>query len=347
MTLHGAAMAGWRPEIDIVPACGTMNNMGHAAQDYQPHLEGLPFVEKATLKGGEVRLETPRGMRRLRGNLVSTSLSYPLIEGVLRRAGKKPWILLARHVSRPMGEHLRSLDVNYCDLAGNLHVRLGAGYVAVIEGRSAARPVAPAGLTHNDYRVLFALLVDEDLLAASVRVLSEAAGVSKSSISRCLERLEAKRMLVRGEPGSVRSQRDELIDQFVHGYVATLRPRLLIGTYRPAENPKVLDKKLAKRLGALKVGWGGDAGAYRLVEHYRSPRTTIHLEADPGDLPTRLKALPSPDGFLEVLGIPGPLAIGGGYELAHPILIYAELLATGDPRSREQAALLLAEHVNV
>ena len=339
-------MAGWRPEIDIVPACGTMNNMGHAAQDYQPHLEGLPFVEKATLKGGEVRLETPRGMRRLRGNLVSTSLSYPLIEGVLRRAGKKPWILLARHVSRPMGEHLRSRKVNYCDLAGNLHVRLGAGYVAVIEGRPVAKPVSPAGLTHNDYRLLFALLVDEDLLAAPVRVLSDASGVSKSSVSRCLERLESKRMLVRGEPGSLLSQRDELIDQFVHGYVATLRPRLLIGTYRPAEDPKVLDEKLPHRLDDLVWGFGGDAGAYRLVEHYRSPRTAIHLESDPGDLPTRLKALPSRDGALAVLGVPGPLALGGAHELAHPLLIYAELFATGDPRSIEQAAMLLSEHVN-
>jgi hypothetical protein len=315
-------------------------------RNYQSHLEALPFVVKATLEHGEVRLRTPRGERRLSTKLVSTELSYQLVDGVLMRAGKKPWILLALHVSRPMGEKLRARGVNYCDLAGNLHVRLGASYVALIEGRAAAKPAEPSGLTHNDYRVLFALLVDEDLLAASVRVLSEASGVSKSSVSRCLARLEAKRMLVRGEPGSVRSQRDELIDQFVHGYVATLRPRLLIGTYRPAENPKVLDKKLAHRLGALKWGWGGDAGAYRLVEHYRSQRTAVHLEADPGDLPKRLKALPSRDGVLAVLGIPGPLALGGASELAHPLLIYAELLASGDPRSREQAAMLLPEHVN-
>jgi len=316
-------------------------------EDYICHLEALPFVQSARLEDDRLHLSTPRGDRTLRAEAVRTELSYPLVEGVIRRAGGKPWILLARHVSRPMGEYLREREVNYCDLAGNLHVRLGAGYVAVVEGRTAAKPASPTGLTHNDYRVLFALLVNQDLLAAPVRELGSAAGVSKSTVARCLERLEARRMLVRGQTASVASQREELIDQFVHGYVATLRPRLLVGTFRTRRpEPNVLDKVLPRHLRGLTWGWGGDAGAYRLVAHYRSPRTTVHLASAPADLPTRLEALPSPDGELDVLGIPGPLALDMRSKLAHPLLIYAELLSTGDPRSREQAHMLRTEHLS-
>jgi hypothetical protein len=61
----------------------------------------------------------------------------------------------------------------------------------------------------------------------------------------------------------------------------------------------------------------------------------------PSDLQKRLKALPHREGRLTILGVPGPLAFRGqAPRTVHPLLVYTELILTGDDRAREAATEL-------
>ena len=80
----------------------------------------------------------------------------------------------------------------------------------------------------------------------------------------------------------------------------------------------------------------------RLTAHYHGPQTVLHVDALPADLLKVLKAIPDRNGPLEVLGLPGPLALRGMSEdTIHPLLVYAELLREQNDRAREAAYEIL------
>ena len=75
-------------------------------------------------------------------------------------------------------------------------------------------------------------------------------------------------------------------------------------------------------------GWGED----------EQRKASVHVADRMPDLPRKLRALPDPEGRLLVLRTPIPLAFEGtGPLLAHPLLVYAELLSSNDDRAHEAA----------
>lgn len=87
------------------------------------------------------------------------------------------------------------------------------------------------------------------------------------------------------------------------------------------------------------MGLGGGAAAIRLTRFYRGAETVLHVPHWRADFPRQLKALKAHDGPLVVLRPLEQLALEGVVpRTAHPLMVYTELLATGDPRAREAAA---------
>jgi hypothetical protein len=130
------------------------------------------------------------------------------------------------------------------------------------------------------------------------------------------------------------------MDRWLTGYTDKLRPRLLLGRFRSATSDSTQFQAFAEAtLGdRMEWAWGGDTGAFRLVPHYRTEGTTIHVDEAVDDVRRRLNLLPADKGPVVLLALPGPLALEGAIpRVAHPLLLYSELLAAGDDRAREAA----------
>ncbi len=326
-------------------------------QPYLENLLSLPFLRKAHLKPehrqkgsqGDAMLEltTPRGRRQLRVEEKGSHLSQALVSDLIARASSRttlPLILFAPYVSPEMGALLVSRGINFVDRAGNCHLDLGGSYVAHVEGRKLRQSSdAPGGIRAPGFRLIFALLVEPDLLNASARDLARASGVSLGTASNVLRRLAHDRIVVRTKSKRHLVRRDDLVERWIAGYAETLRPQLLAGRFQtPDKDPPTLEDRVAALLGPDGTwAWGGAAAAFRLTKHYRSDETVLHVEAASSDLPKRLKAIPHSSGRLVLLGVPGPLAFRGqAPHTVHPLLIYTELILTGSDRAREAASEL-------
>lgn len=331
---------------------------------YLENLLSLPFVRKAILRAEPHRirshddsileLTTPRGRRRLLVEVKGSHLSQALASDLIARASSRvttPRILFAPYVSPEMSALLVSHGINFVDRAGNCHLDLGGSYVGHVEGRKLRRPAdAPGGIRAPGFRLVFALLVEPDLLNASARNLARASGVSLGTASNVLRRLEHDRILVRTKSGRQIVRRDDLVERWIAGYTETLRPQLFAGRFQtPDKDPPSLEERVAGILGQEETwAWGGVTAAYRLTKHYRGDETVLHVEAAPSDLPKRLKALPHREGRLILLGVPGPLAFRGkAPHTVHPLLIYTELVLTGSDRAREAASELRERFLSV
>lgn len=322
---------------------------------YLDRLREIAFVREAEVNAPEVTpnhrrldgllvLKTPAGKHELPVELKRTYLTYATVDGVLaqmKAVAPQPWILFAPYIPRPLGRYLAEHGVNYIDLAGNYRLFLGNRYMAHVEGNTQRRAAEKhRGLRVPGYQVLFTILAEPDLLNAPVRRLADAAGTGKTAAAETVRRLQDENLLGKGGGRRFLMEAKVILERWIVGYATQVRPRLLIGTYRTADHdPADLEKHIEDTLGdKMPWGFGGGAAAARLVRHYRGERTVVHLEVAPADLPKRLQALRADDGPLLLLRMPARVAFNGAKpRTVHPLLIYTELLVTGEPRAREAA----------
>jgi hypothetical protein len=324
---------------------------------YLDNLRSLPFVRRVRLLANRLRrgkatdglleLTTPRGQRRLRVEEKASHLTLPVVRDLIARTASRttpPLILFAPYVSAEMAAALLPHGINFVDKVGNCHLDLGGDYCAHVEGRRLRRHLdAPGGLRAPGFRLVFALLVEPDLLNSPIRHIAQAAGVSLGTVSNVLHRLKHDRMVVQTKSRLHLVRTDDLVERWIAGYAETLRPELLAGRFETADrDPPTLESRLEALLDRDGTwAWGGAAAVFRLTKHYRSDETVLHTPDPASDLPQRLKALPHPAGRLIILGVPGPLAFRGkAPHTVHPLLIYTELILTGSDRAREAASEL-------
>jgi hypothetical protein len=330
-------------------------------------LRELPFVKEASLlpppdrKGdpfpvaeggrrtrwdGTVRIVTPNATKVLAIEAKRTHLTRTIVDGVLAQAArvepKRPWILFAPHVGRPLARYLDEQGANFIDLAGNCRLQIGRWHIAKVEGRPPERRLQQGrGTGAPGQQILFALLVEPGLLNAPVRTLAEAAGVAPATAAGRIARLREEGLIHEANRERRLTVPRRLLDLWINGYEGVVRPRLMLGRYRAQEtDPGALERKIEKTLDD-KVTWafGGGAAAHRLTGYYRGPDTVVHVQPQPGfDIAKVLRALPADDGPLVLLRAPGPLAFEGAKpRTVAPLLVYTELLFAGDKRSLEAA----------
>ena len=334
---------------------------GPALRPYLRHIERLPFVRRVEelsaardpKLGGRIRVTTPTGKVVLPVEVKRTHLTRAVGEHLIGLAGEHPGLLvMAPVVGRELAELFADHGINFVDLAGNCSVQIGEQYIARIQGKRAERrPPTEKVLRAPAYRVLFALLADPELVGATGRALAEAAGgVSPQTAVDVRKRLLARGVLLEARGGLrwAPGRRSEALDLLLAGFPA-LTPGLVIGRYRAKQRtPEALEAELAPRLA--RVGewrWGGGAAAMRLTGLYRGDRTIVYLrELDPAKV-RALPLVPDAEGEVVLLRAPGPLAFNGPeLGVAHPLLVYLDLLTEGHERAREAAAEIYRRYLD-
>lgn len=325
---------------------------------YLEQLRALPFVKSAKvdrLRGrgaGEpdlvMTLRTPTGSVRYIVELKG-SLSRAVAADLLSRFDQRPAdniLVLSQYVPPAIAEELAQRGIQFIDAVGNQHVSIGDQYFVRSSGKRPERTISAEhkSTQPTGYLVYFALLADPRLRSAPVRTVAAAAGVSKSAVSNAIARLEAQKLFVRRRRNLNWVDTRALLERWLVGYAEVVRPRFLVGRYRAQDSdPIELEKRLETQMPP-DIAWafGGGAAAYRLTGYYRGESTLVHVGDPPADLARRLRVVrvdPNHKPNLELLRAPGALLLQGvALRTAHPLLVYTELLCTGDERAREAAA---------
>lgn len=342
---------------------------GDLLTPYLGQLKALPFVRKvkpfkleteSKLRHVDalIRVETEAGDRDYYVEVKRSYLDAPITRAVLSLAKdlarqKKKLLLLARYIPRPTAQELIDGGVDFVDLAGNIHLSLKPRYHWTVVGNreSTDRERQPLR-TAATLQVLFAIAAHPESAAWTVRELAAAAGVSKSKAA------SARRDLVR--EGTIReverrlqaSNPQDLADQLLSGYRQTLRPKLVIGRFRPPErNIEDFLARLRKaaKADSFRYSLSGGPAAYLLQKFYKGTHAPIFIKPVTRDSPQRLRLLPDREGPVTLLKAFGDLVFwspADGTHLAHPWLIYAELMAEPDPRAHEAAEELREEFLS-
>jgi hypothetical protein len=291
------------------------------------------------------RTVTPAGLEHLLHQL----------ERYSRGTKAKP-LLFSDYISPNVAGRLIAADVNFADAAGNvylnwpgkLHIQIqGKKPTRIAEARS-ERLTQPSGL-----KVLYALLTQPPERWGAYRDIAKASGVALGSIAWVIREMKGKGYLVqRARDAWKLNQKRKLLDLWVEGYGARLRPDLLIGRYQPAEAR--LDETLQNVQAVLaekKISWAltGGFAADILTRHFRGEQLSFFTQEWPVELAHKLKWLPSDRGNVTVLRKFSPLVtfdLEKPQPTAHPLLVYAELVFQGRERELETAKLVYDRYIS-
>ena len=261
-------------------------------------------------------------------------------------------MFLADYINPNMGERLKEANIQFIDTAGNAYINQPPVYI-YIKGNKPELNVGARGTDKTGrafqatgMRVVFAFLRDKNLINAPYRHIAAQAQVALGTVGWVIRDLVAQGFLLEGRKKTQREfdNFDELIDEWVEAYPHKLKAKQRIATFT-TDDPgwwKAID---LKKFGAL---WGGEIAAAQYT-HYLNPKDAvvyIKKEHMAKFLKTaRLRKIAQHEQAALRVDLIEPFwkeEQNGGKtaDLVHPLIAYADLLETGDPRNLETANII-------
>lgn len=257
-----------------------------------------------------------------------------------------PPFVIARHVNTEMAEELRQNGLEFIDTAGNAFINQPPVYI-FIKGNRPPEIIGPATVKRAfkaaGLRMIYGFMCNPGLEKKTYREIATATGVALGTVNWIMKELKELGFLIdMGKLGMKLMQKENLLQRWVTAYPEQLRPKQHLGRYRG--EPGWWQQK---RLDPQRAQWGGEVAAARLTQYLKPELITIYATAQHLNqllLENRLKT--DITGDVEILErFWRPADTKQHEDLVHPILVYADLLATGNQRNIDTARMIHEQHI--
>jgi hypothetical protein len=185
-----------------------------------------------------------------------------------------------------------------------------------------------------------------------VRQFAIVAGISESAAAEARQQFIEEGVLAPTDIGyRMREQPSLLHEQLLKGYEQIMRPCLFINRYRIPSSPSgEAIEYIQKLLEGTPTRWSlsGGPASYGLNHFYKGLDIPLFFEHFTSEAARKIKLLPDRDGLVVVLKSFGDLPFWKtveGISIAHPWLIYCELMYSRDPRAHEAAGEFRSEYL--
>jgi len=252
-----------------------------------------------------------------------------------------PTLVVARSITEQAAGLLRERGIDYIDEAGNAHIAWGDVLIDVRGRRKASGHTSGGSSSHGSkafsragLQVGFVLLSWPTMAGEPLRGLANASGVSLGTAQAVVDDL-AKAGHLYDVAGKRRLARaGELLNRWSEAYSTRLSPALSLGDF---EVPDISWWRGSKEeFTQSNVEVGGEAGANLLNPHLIPATLTLYADERPRSLIRKRRMVRVEQG--------GNIRLRRRFWMTEEkswvvpsTLIYADLLASGDPRQREHA----------
>jgi len=261
----------------------------------------------------------------------------------LNALGRKP-LLVADYVSPAMADRLRDKGVWFADMAGNAYLESPPLYIYIVGKRQPEHHEEPKSLRSfqpSGLQVLFALLCNPDLVRSPYRKIAELSGVSHGSVGWVMSELPKLGFMTEHKKERCLIRFGELTEQWAESFARNLRPKLRLGTFESIETVWWKTEKF----GRFNAQVSGEVAGSKMTQTLRPASLTLYAESINRDLVKKHRLKPSASGNVEILKKFWRFE----YEsqgLVPPLLVFADLLSTGEARCLEVAEDLRDEYLN-
>lgn len=324
------------PILDIaIQAAAERTGLSLAAIATGPDADLLIKLENAAADT-QYRVEIRRYLNKQTVSLLAVSSAQD----------DSPTILVADYVNPQQANRLRQLNFPFIDTAGNAYINEPPIYVFATGNKPEVLPTArprvrlfqPTGL-----KLIFALLNQPGLVQRPYREQADIADIALGAVAWIMNDLRDSGYVVEAAPKArLLINKQALLTLWVENYPDRLRKKLILGRYKTAR-PQWWD---GTDIAEHDAYWGGEIAADRLIRYLKPEDATIYADKVPARLLLNNRLEKASDGNIEIIkrfwNFDYPQK---ALQTVPPILIYADLIATGIDRNTEVARLVYDEYV--
>lgn len=263
-------------------------------------------------------------------------------------------LLIAPYLSAELAEYCRSIDLAFIDTAGNAYINQPELYIFVQglkEENPQLRPRTETVMgSPSAMKIIFALLSRPNLITASFRTMAEEANVAFSMVGDILSLLERRGFLINSKSKKTRKLTHplELLDEWIVSFSHSLIPKLNVRRFSCSDQ----HWWQSVQLDSAQAQWGGEIAAQRLTNYIKPASQTIYSNKEAmstimNTLVKKFRLRADPTGAIEMRERFWNFTMDSEYaDVAPPALVYADLIATLDPRNAEVAKMIKEKFID-
>jgi len=256
------------------------------------------------------------------------------------------FLLVTRYVNPIIAEELKTRRLEFIDTAGNAYIDQPPVLIYVKGNKppdEMMQPLKTDAFKPTGLKVIYAFLCNPGLENKPYRDIATQADVALGTVGWLMRDLKERGYLLdMGKKGNKIMQREALLQRWVETYPDRLKPKLEMGRFQGERDWWTFPKQIPE------IGlWGGEVAANRLTQYLKPQMATVYTtEKDLNKFLLENKLKKDPQGNVEILKkFWGPGNNFQHEELVHPILVYADLVATGNERNKETARMIYEQHI--
>lgn len=271
----------------------------------------------------------------IKKNLTNAALGNLAVEQAEQR---EKMVLVADYITPEQADRLRQAGIPFFDAAGNVHFNEPGLFVFVTGKKGRREKEKPLRLFRPvSLKVLFLLLTDPEYLNQDYRRIAERAGVSLGAVGETFNDLRKSRyLLLHGKNERTLTRIPDLLKKWVEAYINKMRINLRVGRFHTDKfQGRWWEDVNIKDFGAA---WGGEIAAEKLTDYLIPETVTVYTDSPIPQFQARFGLRHNEGGNIEIIKKFWELSESG--ETVHPLIVYADLLATGDARNLETARII-------
>lgn len=255
-------------------------------------------------------------------------------------------IFLAWQIPEQVAENLRNMNVNYLDAVGNVFIKSNDIFI-MIEGNKhlkQPRDLRAKAFSKTGLKIVFQFLLYPQLINESMRNIASQADVSLDTVHKTIQGLkEIGYLFPLNHKRKGWINRKEMFEKWIEEYQVRLKPTLHMGNFRFINGIEFL-KWDTIHLNENTTCWGGEPAGEILTHHLKPETLTVYTKENKMEMIKNYRLIPDPKGYFKVYQKFWNKD-ENKFGTAPPLLIYADLINTGEKRNIDIAKSIYEQFI--
>lgn len=247
-------------------------------------------------------------------------------------------IIIANKIFPKLKEELRTNNIAYLEGNGNIWLKHHGTLLWIDNNKPVeeTKEKINRAFTKAGLKAVFLFLLDENLINAPYREIAQRADIALGNVNYVINGLKEKGFLHKVNKKEFKfTNKKDLLNTWIINYGERLKPELEIGTFRFLKQEDFLNWKNLP-IKNNKTWWGGEPGGNLLTNYLKPGIFTLYTLETKMDLIKNYRLIPDPNGNIKVYNkFWDQREVNDN--VVPPLLVYADLINTGDYRCIETA----------
>lgn len=258
-----------------------------------------------------------------------------------------PLLVVAERILPPVKKAFQEKGIAYLEINGNAHLQNSLLYVHIDTHAPVRKdkPVTNRAFTKTGLKAVFHFLNNKATINDNFRKIATDTGIALGNIKYIIDGLTEAGYILKVNKNDIQLKNVKtLLERWVAGYRETLKPSLLIGTFRfPDKQTRQNWRSLNPQ--QIDAVWSGEPAGDLLTGYLKANTLQLYTPLLKNEIMREWKLIPGKDGELEVYKQFWQKTNNAPTHTAPPLLIYTDLLITEDPRCIETAERIYKKYL--